>query len=404
MIRGRLIDGLTFTRWWQEARRLAVGQLRRAMKKITIAFIFSFLAVFCLDTLAAVTEMLGDTFFGNPAELTLTPKMKITAGTMYANTILDFKGTHLGNDGSAKSRANDYLPYVLLGYRYNDKLVFGFNVTPRGYGHLKYDPNSLVSSSSIETNILIYEISPRVGYQLTKTLAVGAGLDIFHSRKVDLSNDVIGQGILVNSSNGTRVGADIGLFYKLNPKNFLSLAFFSPAIFQTTGISYINTNVTHSYSQLYQDAAVTYLGLTHILNAKWTLFEKIYWSGWSIKKRFYFKNTIIGSYIVPADWKDTWSFQLGSRYAVNSCLGVLGVVNYDTNPVGSSAKNYVAYPVGSAAAFALGVDWTLQKDLTALLAYGYVWFVPKVPIRTTIDQGSISLSSNSITLQLTYSV
>lgn len=89
-----------------------------------------------------------------------------------------------------------------------------------------------------------------------------------------------------------------------------------------------------------------YVGLQHLLNDKWSLGEKIYWSGWSIQKNLYFKNTATRSFIVPTNWKDVWSYQITTRYAITEKMALLGSVIYETNP-NPTPTNSIGYPLAA---------------------------------------------------------
>lgn len=77
---------------------------------------------------------------------------------------------------------------------------------------------------STKTNVLYYRAGFQSSYQFTKDLAVGVGVnsEILIREEIDFAVANIGQQI--NKSCGLDYSLDAGLFYKINPRNFLTVA------------------------------------------------------------------------------------------------------------------------------------------------------------------------------------
>jgi len=137
------------------------------------------------------------------------------------------------------------------------------------------------------------------------------------------------------------------------------------------------------------------------VNDSWFLEGKVYWSGWSIQKNIDFTNTTTGSYAVPTNWRDVWSFQLNTRYAATEKEAILASIIYETNPVPLST-NAIGYPLAASGSISGGLDIAIQKELSAQILYSYGAFLPNSPIDNTNSLGTITANFQAAVLQFIY--
>ena len=370
----------------------------RAVFRNIIA-LFSMLLVKNWD--GAVSQILNDSFFQNPAELQVVNNTQAIIGNVFINPNIKFKGSSYCISGNANSNVFDYLPYLLSAYRFNDKLVLGFNAIPSVYGHLNWPVDSFVSQASTLTKLLYYRFGFQSSYQITENLAVGMGFNIEDNGQYQLNFVVPGQGNQVNSVTGLNYTGDFGLYYKIDPKNYLTVAGYTQVDTYGHGTSSVNGVVNTNLSLNITEAPVIYIGLEHFVNELWFIEGKIYWSGWHLQNNINFTNTTTGTYVVPTNWKDVWSFQATTRYAIRERLALLGSIIYETNPV-PLATNAIGYPLAASGSLSGGVDIALRKDLSIQAIYSYGAFLPNSPINNANSVGTINAHFQAVVLQLIY--
>lgn len=353
------------------------------------------------NALSATSQILNDNFFQNPAELSLVKKLQIIAGGTYFKPELKFSGTSNGNSGSAKSKTNDILPYLLSAYRFTERLVFGINITPSAYGHLVWPMNSVVSLSTTLTKVLYYRVAAQSGYQLTPNLAIGAGLNLEYNKLLELNYVVNGLGNQINKVSGKNPTADIGFFYKINPENFLTAAIYTPVNTFGRGTSTLGTTVSNNLAMTIAEAPVAFVGLQHLLNEKCSFEGKIYWSGWSLQKNLVMSNTTTGTVVTHTNWKDVWSFQIAARYATTENIALLSFSTYETNPI-DAAYNQIGYPLAAFGSLGAGIDLNLKNGLSTQFAFAYGAFMPEAKLDNSTTQGGASLRIPVVNIQLTY--
>lgn len=372
------------------------------MKPLRLALFISILT-FLKNSYAAVYQILNDYFYQNPAELSLIRETQLVAGNVFALPSFEFNGeTPLGT-GSANSSVNNSLPYILIAHRFTDKFVAGFNITPSGYGHIDWPENSIVANTSTVTNVLYYRFGLQTGYQFNDKLAIGIGFDVEYNKFAELNFMVPSRGNQVNKISGVNYMGDIGIYYKINPYNYLTTAVYTQVSTYGYGTSTLSSIVSNNFALNIIEAPVAFVGLQHLIKERLFLEEKIYFSGWHIVKNIDFINSATGSFSTPANWRNTLSFQVSARYVLTEKLAILGSGLYDTNPV-PIENNQIGYPVSSSGSLAAGLDMTLNKEISAQIMYGYGAFIPKAIISNLTGSGTVDATFQSVVIQLMYKI
>lgn len=214
----------------------------------------------------AATPILSDNFYSNPAELSRVEKIQTIIGNLFLNPVARFNGEVLGVSGTAKSNVNDSLPYLLAGFRINDKAVVGLNITPSGYGHLNWPMDSFVAYDSTVTKVLYYRFGFQSEYQFSEKLSLGIGFNLEWNKLAELNFIVAGSGNQINKVSGLNYTGDFGLYYKINPKLFLSIAGYTQVNTYGYGTSSLGTVVNNNLSLNLTEAPVIYVGLESFIN------------------------------------------------------------------------------------------------------------------------------------------
>lgn len=366
------------------------------------AAVVIFLFILFENAYAAVYQILNDYFYQNPAELSLIKENQLILGNAYVLPKLEFNGETALGKGKANSKTNNSLPYLLAAHRFSDKLVFGLNITPSGYGNINWPEDSIVANLSTVTQIMYYQFGLQSEYQFSDRLSLGAGLNIEYNKFAQLNFLVPPLGNQVNKiTNGVNYVGDFGVYYKINPRNYLTSAVYTQVSTYGHGISTLGPIVSNDFSLNILQALIAYVGLQHTIHEKLFLEEKIYFSNWTIGKNVDFINSATGSFSTPANWGDAWSFQISARYSLTEKLAILGSGIFDTNPV-PVATNQIGYPVSSAGAFSVGLDFLLMKELSTQIMYTYGAFLPNAVISNATGNGTVSANTQSYIFQLVY--
>lgn len=350
---------------------------------------------------AAVMQLLNDSFFSNPAELSIINQTQFMLGSLFISPSLHYEGTVNGVSGVADSNVYNTLPYVLTGYRMTDRWVLGLNALPSAYANLEWPMDSFVTPITTRTKALYYRFGVQTSYQLNDDWSFGLGFNV-EDNAVDFINfKVPQQGNQINTITGVNYTGDIGIYYKINARTFLTIAGYTKVDTYGRGKSISDTAINPNLSLNITQAPVIFVGLQHTITDKWFLEEKIYWSGWSIAHNINFTNTTSGTYLVPTNWRDVWSFQLSTRYAFKERFAVLGAIIYETNPVPLNT-NSIGYPLAAAGSISLGLDITLNKKMSLQSSYTYGAFLPNSPVNNAVSYGLVNAHAQAGLLQISY--
>lgn len=375
-----------------------------SLKRTLIAILYIALIIQEKKGFTAVDQILNSNFFQNPAELSLVKKMNLIIGNIFITPKFKFIGMAYGNTGSAVSKVQNSLPYLLGDYRFTDKFVLGVNMTPSGYGHLQWPFDSIVIYDSTTTKLVYYRIGVQTSYQFTEKLALGAGINLQYNKLGELDAVIPGKGNQINKVSALNYTIDGGVYYKINSRNFLTAAFYSAVHRPGHGTSTMADTTVYNLFMTVTEGPVAYIGFQHQVTEKLFLEEKVYWSGWSIQKYLFFTNTTTGNRVAPTLWKDTFSFQISTRYAIDEKVALLGSLMYETNPGGPVVTNSIGYPLAATGAVSTGLDYSFLKNFSVQLLYGYGSFIPNAKINNANDKGIVTANSQAVVLQLTCKV
>ncbi len=382
-----------------------IGLCKKSLMLIINSVTLGFLGLlFQNSAYAAVYQILNDYFYQNPAELSQTHETQLILGNIFAIPSMEFDGqTPLGS-GIASSKVNNSLPYVLTSHRFTDKWVAGFNATPSAYGHINWGDDSIVSNSSTVTNMLYYQFGFQSGYQFDKNLSLGAGFNVEYNKFAELNYMTPPLGNQVNKiQNGVNYVGDFGIYYKLNTYNYLTASVYTQVSTYGHGISTLGTITSNDFSLNILQPPIAYIGLQQISNENLFLEEKVYFSGWHIVKNIDFINSATGSFSTPANWRDTWSFQISARYVLTEKWAILGSGIYETNAV-PTATNQIGYPVSSSGSLTAGLDAQIMKEISVQVMYSYGGFIPDAMIANPTMNGTVSANTQSFVVQLIYKI
>src|SRR3990167_4667528 len=370
------------------------------VKKNIFLFITGFLFV-PLQIFAAGGQVLDSSFFPNSAELTTVNHFEFVGGNIFFVPQFTFKGTSHGQDGTAHARVYDPVAYVYSKYRITDKFVVSAHLIPSLYADVSLPANSIVAHTSILTDVLNYRGGIQVGYQATPDLSLGVGGNIERiSLQLSFLTNNLGQQIDKNASYFPLY--DLGLYYKLAPKTYMSLVYYSPVYGLGHGVSKAHNVINHNYVALNVDASVIYIGLKHNINDWWQIHGKVYFAKWDVAKNFLFYNTVSGDIIKPAYWRNVWTFLVNNQYTLSDKTLLDVEFSYETTPVSRVEYNYVGFPISAIINFNVAMSYKVYENTYVQLKYSHSSFAPNTLVRYDGTHGTVSANMNAAVLQGAY--
>jgi long-chain fatty acid transport protein len=372
----------------------------------------TFLCLTAINAQANVIQYITGISYSNPAELFKVKQNEFIIGATGFYTQGVFKGSALNfntfqyDSGISTTNRVSVLPYGRLATRYNDKLVFGVDVTQPIHSNLAWGQHSITRYASSANLITDIDISPRASFSLSKNLYVGAGMN-FNFLKNNESDWALPisptkYATLRNQSSWFDLGYNLGMYYLIDQTNFFGAAFFSYINENTHGPSTLAGNATNMRFDfnIPSTAVFTYV---HLFNQNWLTSLQAIRSGWNINQFVYFKNTASlppspVDYTFPMKFRSSWSYIAAVRHQLNEKTGLTLIGMIDDSPARNELRT-VNFPADTQYFLALVADYHVTKTSSFELLYGQGYSKTIISNTVNVNGQIFPLSPGRIKLQ-----
>ncbi len=337
----------------------------------------------------------ASTAYANPAGLVKLNHQQLMIGALGIQGNTRFTGTSIPSappappeKGSASSRIGAVFPVFYYAVPLSDKAAFGFGVnTPFALGTI-YPKDSIVRYISTRSKVVVINISPSLGVQLTDRVSAGLGLDA--ARLAFTLNSMVESPIPFpdsesqNNLSGWGYGWHGGILFQATPCSRIGLSFNSRMMFHTTGESKIyaplplgNARTTNqrTYAALPARAQLT---LQHDINQQWTIMGTFFYTNWSTLEKITMRHVIIPggntiAEVISLNFHNTFDYSVGTSYKINEKWLLRTGVQFMNTP--SNARDRaVADPIGSATIVGFGAHYQQNPCIGYDVAYAHSFF------------------------------
>jgi len=330
----------------------------------------------------------ASTAFFNPAGLTRLKNKQVVVGGTAVFTDAKFDGrqdvsikigpkeiTHFSLLGNAQGGEFSVVPNIHIALPYNDDVVFGFSVSmPFGLS-TDWEENSVVRYAATRSELQVVNLSPSVGFKVSKHLSAGFGLDV---QRLNLTlNEMVFTPLAdsksQNKGNSWATGWHAGLLYEIDEHSRIGLNYRSAVQHHIEGASYL-TGETSDLSNFSPELngnlrlpASTTLSAYHELNDQWALMGTVSYTQWSSINSIAL-NKVAGFEPEPidinqvTDYKNTWRFAVGANYHLNDNIMLRAGASYEQTPTNDAYRD-VRLPDGNRYALALGGHYQASKTI-----------------------------------------
>ncbi|MBW4519077.1 MAG: outer membrane protein transport protein [Scytolyngbya sp. HA4215-MV1] len=373
----------------------------------------------------------ASTIFFNPAGLTRL------SGKSFQNAVYVIAPTaNFDNQGSATftgapllgGEGGDGGVNILMGNYYaawslSDDVKIGLGIgVPFGLA-THYDNGWVGRYQAIESRLTTININPTIAARLSKTLSVGAGInlqyaDVLLSNAIDfgLIGRSVGLPLRPQSADGTveiqgddwSWGYNLGVLYEPSKTTRIGLAYRSAITHKIEGEA--DFNVPAAAAALTRTGQFTDTGASaplklpdtlslsayHQINRQWGVMGDITWTNWSRFKelRIDFENPAQLDRVQPENWKDTVRLGVGVNYAMNDQLTLRTGIAYDPSPVKDEFRT-ARVPDNDRVWLAVGASYQASPSLSIDIGYAHL-FVDKAPInQSSLIEGTLKGTYNN---------
>ncbi|HEX7971283.1 MAG TPA: outer membrane protein transport protein [Thiobacillus sp.] len=340
---------------------------------------------------AAATD--ASTIFFNPAGMTRLPDRQLVVAGHFIKPQFEFAGSSSiggGNGGDAGALA--FVPDAYFAYRLSPDVHLGVGVNAPFGLKTEYDNTWAGRTQAIKTEMKTINLNPSIAWQVSESLALGAGVSIQYA-DATLTN-ASAAGLVTIKGDDYGWGFNLGALWRLNEATRIGLTYRSEVDYTLegtatfSGVPALNGPVTADLTL--PDSAS--LSLFHKLDARWDVLADITWTGWSDFDELRIRRTsgaLVG--VTTENWKDSYRYSLGANYHLNDDLTLRSGVAFDETPV-SDAFRTARIPDEDRTWVAFGAQYRLSPK--SLLDVGYAHLFVK--------DARINKTESGVTLAGTY--
>jgi len=329
----------------------------------------------------------------------IIPESKITAQPGTTPALLGL------SNASGDIAKDAIVPASYAAYRLNDKAVLALGInSPFGLVTEPENPNWSGRNFARTSSIKTYNFNPTLGYMLTPTVAVGAGVQIEYidAKLKQAASPALGSQSITVEGDDIAVGFTLGVMWAPRQGTALGLGFRSALDHRLDGTISIVSGALPS-AGITADVTlpeVVTLSLRQALDPKWTLLGTVEWTNWSRLERLNIVCKQAGGFCAGAgavvnsialNWHDGWLFSLGAEYAYSPSLTLRGGLAYEISPIQNPSERTPRVPDSDRFWASIGASYAWSPATSIDLAYTHI-FVDDARLDRT--EGGLRLVGN----------
>lgn len=314
----------------------------------------------------------SDMFF-NAANLSDLENSQFILSASYLDLGIKVNNYSGGSGTGVKDAGEEALvPAIYFATPINEELTFGFSVTtPFGLG-TKYDPESRVAETAVDSTIITHNFNPSLSYKVNDKLALAIGAQAQYY-KATLSQ-------MFNSELAKSHGSDWGYGYNLGLT-------FKPTETIKLGVGY-RSKIDHKVEGTSNIPAASYrgamtlntttpesidAGISYKINDKTTIAYDLIWNRWSRVNELRVKNQGLTDTVTVTDWKDSFMHAIGVDHKATEKLTLRAGTAFEKEAI-TRTNIEPRIPVGDRYWASAGFNYKLSNGFSVDASYVHQFF------------------------------
>ncbi len=346
----------------------------------------------------------------NPGGLTQIHGTEVTSGAY-----LDFPNSQLKGAGSGgEMDTMSYIPHLYLATDFgvtNSPWRAGVGVNVPFGNRAVYASNGPLQYLVTHDELQVINIQPTVAYKFNEHLSLGVGLNIYDAT-VELNQHYLAPANDVDfNADGLALGATAGLMWMITPQHTIGVVYRSPFTVNLKGTAGVSIPADDIHTSNSAEATIPFpqcvaAGYAFRPIPKLKLEADIDWTDWSTLHTVVLNapGSGVNGEKTPFNWYDSFYYEFGAQYNVDSHWTVRGGYIYSENTVPNSTFSPTA-PDNDRHVFSVGLGYS-TKLFSIDLAYQYSYSpdrtVSSSPTRVTnglaAADGTWETSANAVML------
>jgi long-chain fatty acid transport protein len=309
----------------------------------------------------------------------------ITANTELSNGV---SGVSIGGATSTEIDELGYLASTYAAYRLNEKMVLGISSgAPFGLKTNPDDENWAGRFYGRGADMLTFNVSPTLAYEIAPGVHVAAGLQLQHMRlklwtgnPLEIGN-VLTQddpaNLKVNISDDVGVGFTLGILLQPTQSTSIGLGFRSKIKQELEGKAYIGGSlISQNVKADLETPEIVTLSISQAISHDVRLLGTVEWTNWSRLSVVDVTGLLpppAGAAVV-ANWDDGWFFSAGLEYDYSPALTLRGGIAYEISPIQDATQRLLPLPDTDRVWLSAGASYQYSETTSFDFGYSHVFF------------------------------
>lgn len=305
----------------------------------------------------------------------------ITANTELSNGV---SGVSIGGATSTEIDELGYLASTYAAYRLNEKTVLGISSgAPFG---LKTNPDDEDWAGRFYgrgADMLTFNVSPTLAYEVAPGVHVAAGLQLQHMRlKLWTGNPLeIGQpsqgdpaNLKVNIDDNVGVGFTLGILLQPTQSTSIGLGFRSKVEQELEGKAYFGGDLSTSKIKAdLETPEIVTLSISQAVSQDLRLLGTVEWTNWSRLGVVPVEGLGVPAAVI-GNWDDGWFFSAGLEYDYSPALTLRGGIAYEISPIQDATQRLLPLPDTDRVWLSAGASYQYSETTSFDFGYSHVFF------------------------------
>lgn len=375
--------------------------------------------------------------YNNPAGITRIQNQQVVAGGIGIFSNIKYYGNVLSCAGqtcfapvagSVQAGSFSFIPDFHYVAPITPNIGFGLSVvSPYGLD-VEYGQGTFVSNILTRARLQVIDIAPALGFNVSKKLSLGLGMDI--EKMSGELNSIISLGPpaptpaypSITKGYDTAYGYHLGALYAFSAASRLGLAYHSKVCHHLKGTSNWvgagpsvpgNPNPSRDLTNVYLPPDTT-LSLYQRINPRWAVMGTIVYTQWSIVHDLVVQNAagLHGNPVdYPMNFRNTFNYSIGADFNATEKLILRTGGGYDPSPT-RNAYRTLQLPDTDRFDLAVGGHYQAFKTVGFDLGWTHVFLregVINPPLHTDLPfqplpQGNVKSSADVLGAQVTWDI
>lgn len=342
----------------------------------------------------------SDMFF-NAATLSDLENSQFILSASYLDLGIKVNNYSGGSGSGVKDAGEEALvPSIYFATPINEQLTFGFAVTtPFGLG-TKYDPESRVAQSAVDSSVITHNFNPSISYKFNDKLALAIGAQAQYY-KATLSK-IYGGELAKSHGSDWGYGYNLGLTFKPTNEIKLGLGYRSKIDHKVEGTTNINAaDIRQSMSLATTTPESIDAGISYKISDKTTIAYDLIWTRWSRVNEFRVRNALTGDDTTTMNWKDSFMHAIGVDHKYTEKLTLRAGTAFEKEGI-TRTNIEPRIPVGDRYWISAGFNYKLKNGFSVDASYLHQFYQDMNitansatgTYKTTVDVYSIALKKD----------